>query len=223
MRSMRRAKGFTLVELLVVMGIIAILVAISLPLAGIALQHAYSAGCSSRMRTLGIAFLSYASDNNGQFPGRVVNAGDHKWPYLLQEYVGGDAHAYVDPGDPVARQVASKDLISDQANNSSFFFNGFNDLGAYNDQSISVHLVNLTDSSNLILLGQKQHGSDQFYMDFVEGNQNDILNKSAYFKGANYLFADGSARYISLQEYTANNDDTLWLVDKSYQIPTAGH
>jgi prepilin-type processing-associated H-X9-DG protein len=103
----------------------------------------------------------------------------------------------------------------------SFFFNGFNDLGAYNNPSVTVSLVNLTDASNLILLGQKVNGITQYYMDFVEGNQDDVLNKTAYFGGSNYVFADGSARFLYQSQYS----DTMWLINQNYNIPPipAGH
>jgi prepilin-type processing-associated H-X9-DG protein len=56
-------------------------------------------------------------------------------------------------------------------------------------------------------------------MDFVEppgGNENDILNKTAYFAGSNYVFADGSARFIKKTDY----NDQMWLVNQNYVIPT---
>jgi prepilin-type processing-associated H-X9-DG protein len=58
-------------------------------------------------------------------------------------------------------------------------------------------------------------GTGHFYMDFAEGNQNEVLNKASYGNGANYLFADGSVRFLRVEDY----DDTLWLVGKSNPIP----
>jgi prepilin-type N-terminal cleavage/methylation domain-containing protein/prepilin-type processing-associated H-X9-DG protein len=216
MRRRSSTHGFTLIELLVVLGIIALLCAFLYPALSLATRHAQCAGCASHMRMLGIAFMNYASDNDGQIPGRVQN-GD-KWPVLLLPYVG-DPKAYVDPGDPIASKVPSQDLASNDANNSSFFFNGFNDLGAYTNPNVDIRLVNISNSTNVILLGQKISGSTQYYMDFVEaphGNQNDILNKVAYFGGSNYTFADGSVRFMLLNDY----NDNMWLVNTNYQIPS---
>jgi prepilin-type N-terminal cleavage/methylation domain-containing protein/prepilin-type processing-associated H-X9-DG protein len=216
MNRCRRHAAFTLIELLVTIAIIALLVAMAFPATQAAIQHAHCSGCAARMRSLGVAFVSYSNDNDGQLPGRVTGSND-KWPVLLLPYVQ-DPKCYVDPGDPVAVKVPEQNIVSNSGNNSSFFFNGFNDLGFYNNPSLTVRLVNLSDSSNLILLGQKVHGSTQYYMDFVEngGNQNDILNKTAYFGGSNYVFADGSARFMLLSQYS----DDMWLVNKSYVIPT---
>jgi prepilin-type N-terminal cleavage/methylation domain-containing protein/prepilin-type processing-associated H-X9-DG protein len=212
--------GFTLVELLVVIGIIAILVTVSFSAFGMASQHAHSSACLAHMRTLGMAFVSYSTDNDGELPGRVTEGGKDRWPVLLLPYVGGDPKVYVDPGDPVANKVPPQNLVSNNGNNSSFFFNGFNDLGFYTNPTLTIRMVDLNDTSNLLLLGQKVHGSDQYYMDFVEGNENDILNKQSYFGGSNYVFADGSARFLYLSQY----DNMMWLVNKSYQIPPVpGH
>jgi prepilin-type N-terminal cleavage/methylation domain-containing protein/prepilin-type processing-associated H-X9-DG protein len=212
--ALMKRNGFTLVELLVVIGIIAVLAALSFAIAPSAIRHAQCAGCEARMRGLAIAFIQYAADNDGALPGRTLTT--DKWPVLLLPYVS-DPKNYVDPGDPVASAVASNQLASNGGNASSFFFNGFNDLGAFNNPNITVTLASIGNASNLALLGQKVHGSTQYYMDFEEGNQNDVLNKTAYFNGANYAFADGSVRYISLANYT----DQIWLMNQNYAIPTA--
>src|SRR5688572_20699147 len=64
--------GFTLVELLVVIGIIAVLIAILLP----ALNRAREAGrrvkCLSNMRQLSQAVLMFTAENKGKMPGRAA-------------------------------------------------------------------------------------------------------------------------------------------------------
>ena len=136
MRRAVKAAGFTLIELLVVIGIIAILLGISLAALPSAIRHADSAGCASHMRGLALAFLQYATDNDGALPGRI-QTGD-KWPVLLLPYIS-DPKNYVDPGDPIACAVPVQNLASNSANNSSFFFNGFNDLGALRESKRHGH------------------------------------------------------------------------------------
>ena len=63
-----RRGGFTLVELLVVIGIIALLISILIPVLGRARDQANRVACLSNIRQIGIAFRMYASDNKDWCP-----------------------------------------------------------------------------------------------------------------------------------------------------------
>jgi prepilin-type N-terminal cleavage/methylation domain-containing protein len=64
----RRRRAFTLVELLVVVGIIALLIGILLPVLNRARAAANRAVCLSNIRQLGVGILMYCNDNRGWFP-----------------------------------------------------------------------------------------------------------------------------------------------------------
>ena len=89
----RRAAGFTLVELLVVIGIIALLISILLPSLGKARQTAKASVCLSNLRQVGLAYQMYAQDNKGYLP-FIKNPtwndpNNVYWFRALTKYMGG--------------------------------------------------------------------------------------------------------------------------------------
>ena len=75
-----RAAGFTLVELLVVIGIIAILTAILLPAMGAAREQAKRVVCANDIRVFGQSVTLYANQNKGKVP---MHHGGANWLWDL--------------------------------------------------------------------------------------------------------------------------------------------
>ncbi|MCH8913991.1 MAG: prepilin-type N-terminal cleavage/methylation domain-containing protein, partial [Planctomycetes bacterium] len=65
---MKRIKGFTLIEMLVVVAIIALLIAILLPSLSKARELARQTICGTNMKEIGTTFYIYQSDNLDDFP-----------------------------------------------------------------------------------------------------------------------------------------------------------
>ena len=76
-------RAFTLVELLVVVGVIAVLVALLMPALSRAREHARRVACLANVRTLTASWLAYAHNNRGRLCGAVPGPADrpafHDW------------------------------------------------------------------------------------------------------------------------------------------------
>ena len=70
-----RRRGFTLVELLVVIGIIAVLISILLPALGKAREQARTVACASNLRQLMFGFIMFANEHHQTMPGGWYDRG----------------------------------------------------------------------------------------------------------------------------------------------------
>lgn len=68
LRTGRKAKGFTLIELMIVIAIIAILAAILVPNFIRARAQGQSTACKSNLKNIGTALEMYSTDFSGRFP-----------------------------------------------------------------------------------------------------------------------------------------------------------
>jgi prepilin-type N-terminal cleavage/methylation domain-containing protein len=113
--------GFTLVELLVVIGIIALLISILMPALNKAHVQAQLTVCKSQLRQNGLAIMMYANDNKGRYPPGVLfnfpfamNRGAAPWDpattgpsaeemyygNLLKQYAGAVVKTFYCPFQP---------------------------------------------------------------------------------------------------------------------------
>jgi prepilin-type N-terminal cleavage/methylation domain-containing protein len=80
-RASRTTRGFSLIELLVAIAIIAVLIGILLPVLGFARRHARVLQCTANVRTQGQTVTAYTLDHAGDMPPRLA--------YINAETPGG--------------------------------------------------------------------------------------------------------------------------------------
>jgi type IV pilus assembly protein PilA len=89
-------KGFTLVEIMIVVAIIALLAAIAIPNLLRARLTANEASAQATLRTISTAAETFAAANNGNFPDSIDNltSVDATPPYLNEDYTDGPRQGY---------------------------------------------------------------------------------------------------------------------------------
>ena len=220
------ARGFTLVEMLVVIGIIAILASLLMPSLARAKAKANQIKCLSNLRQLGLGLTLYAGDYNGEFPARRIPP--NAWPHKLKPYFVAWP-ILVCPSD----RFGVVGLFANEQNpNRSFLINGFND---FFKKTLSPadyqrhrqwrwpHGMKESDipkPSETIIFGEKRTGSFHVHMDIDQGQRgNDFeeIDHRRHGSGSNFAFADNSVRLLKKnQELYPEN---LWSVREEFRYP----
>jgi len=88
MRPAPHHRAFTLVELLVTIGILAILVSLLLPMARTWNTGAQTVACSGNLRQMFLYLDAYSRENNGVYPAVSDATTGNSWWLTLQNFIG---------------------------------------------------------------------------------------------------------------------------------------
>jgi prepilin-type N-terminal cleavage/methylation domain-containing protein/prepilin-type processing-associated H-X9-DG protein len=177
-------RAFTLVELLVVIGIIALLAALLLPALADARERSRQTQCASNLRTLATGLLVYSQDNHGALPGIATNP-QQPWDWIywgpwqgppydvfsngpLCRYVGKDEAVFRCPSDDALHHTIPAGSVEQPLGpyRYSYIINPFSMGGITRYQCCLV-----TDQARL---SSVRHPSDKILM--IEGNEQTLID-----------------------------------------------
>jgi prepilin-type N-terminal cleavage/methylation domain-containing protein/prepilin-type processing-associated H-X9-DG protein len=211
---MGKRNAFTLIELLLVIGIIAALISILLPAIAAARRSAQCVQCQSNLRTIGQALHAYAGENHGWlYPVPVPLFGldvapNLRWPAVVFKVPAATGPLPYDPAsftrmpeDPITFPVKPYTpavLIcpaegNDLKEEHTYLLNGH--LG---DRGFRLGNRDLAGRSpaEVVLAGEKYPRERDYFLERQEFNRLVDAYRHGRTKGSNYLFIDG---HVDLQ------------------------
>ena len=180
--------GFTLVELLVVIGIIALLISILLPALNKARRQAQIVQCASNMRQLALAFTNYCQDNRGKDMSYYYANGTSaqiNWAVVILPYVYPAAKNYDLLSSNAAVQAAVEKLGLENNTNTVYLCPAANTLYPGDATGTSV-----TPSDNTPASGGNA-GGGTFQNCWGAAQSTDYMNCSYTINGYMYETGEG--------------------------------
>lgn len=205
-----RCRGFTLVELLVVIGIIAILISMLLPAINKATIQSKTVACKANLQQNYQFLLMYANANKGHMFPVGFGAGmpmDKVWPNYVFTPPRGDPPTMICPADqePVGKH--------------SYLLNSH-----IPARQIRYGATKGVSSSEIILMGEKKTTSHHYYMDAEDG---DLASEVEFYRhglrqGSNYLYMDGHVETMIFQNLKKSLDpwDPLEKIESPSNPPS---
>lgn len=207
------SRGFSLVELLMVIAVVAVLAAILFPVYRGVQQKAESSKCATNMRSIGAAFLAYSADHGGYLPAARLHPGadsslgrqnqNGHWETELAEYVGfnirkvalddGNVSLMICPGGRTGMNAntANREMDNEPGDN----------LSGPGDYQTPLALV--PDPTNTVLLGDSDnyhHGVWKGMTSSEESGEYQSGDPIRHDGKANYLFVDGHVELLNLED-----------------------
>lgn len=209
-----QSKGFTLIELMVVISIIAMLMGILLPALNKARQQAKKLICSSNMRQVGIAVQTYIVDSENRLPPSSchISNPDQYWLRVLSKYTGEQllfrcpsdkSDNFVDWDKPLSQQLdkryssfAVNALLDPVCFRYGGSTNRYNRVDLIRKPMYCIWICEAPDTENFQLADhihpESWEGSVEYAKTFIAWDRH--MGKS------NYLFADGHVETLEFED-----------------------
>lgn len=199
--------AFTLVELLVVIGILALLISVLMPALSGARRASKATACLSNLRQIGMATMMYINDAKGRFPRSSHSAlasNVMPWGYALVPYLTGKP--YAGPADLSWNKLFNSlyrcpadDRTDRYSYGKSVWFEltgpEIGELVGAADGPTYYRITDVRASSATVLFGELDSGSmgDHIMAHFWYIGGAPEVDKKRHGKTSNYVFVDGHA------------------------------
>ncbi len=220
---MKKSKAFTLVELLVVIGIIALLISILLPSLNAAREAARKVQCASNQRQIALGVIQYTNDNHGFAPvvydsgyattsGGYINQRLHSLKYIRTTATPGSTG--LAGGDVYQMYMCPTATVSDRPN---WFSVGYNGIYFGKDERYYTKLSRVRRSAETMMWVDAYetsylYGSADSYRVFCTFFYSTLTEYYGYpafrHRGyANVAYCDGHVAGLAKQDFLNNFDD----------------
>jgi prepilin-type N-terminal cleavage/methylation domain-containing protein/prepilin-type processing-associated H-X9-DG protein len=226
--KVKNQPGFTLIEILVVIAIIALLSALLFPALSRAREGGRTKVCLSNMKQLGLAFQQYVQDNGRRYPGageyQKWGSGGH-WVAGTNDTDAGSAGKLADLATFkwTGKTADVEDgAIFPYAKSAQIYICPSNADGRNKRLSYSMncaiagmHDVRMSQPSEIIVLVDEDKANDGFWYAVNSANSTDALTR-VHNNGGNLLFADGHAKFYSYDVYPLDSEHGALKVDMTH-------
>jgi prepilin-type N-terminal cleavage/methylation domain-containing protein len=168
-RDLLRYAGFSLIEVIVVIAIIAILIGLLLPTLQGARAASKSIACQSNMRQIGVAMAAYAAENAGWlFPpddGNFTTLAPvyHRWPQIVMHTKPPPDPTSTDPRDWTPKIVLCPADDADPNEAHSYVVNGH--LVEKKVRYFSKNFGGPVTNSDVVVMGEKITTENDYYVE----------------------------------------------------------
>lgn len=217
----RRASSnsaFSLLELLITIAVIAILLALAVPIVGSGIRSSNTAGCASNLRQIGAAMLAHAADNDGELP-NANNSIGRPWDMQLAAYLGLD----VTKVKPSSILTCKEDKRAKVGTKSGDWRRSYtvsargstDDIGVFGRSGgPSRKLSSLPHPQLTVMMAEWFTANNiQFATNYtcVDGWRDvNAKDPSHHGKGANYVFCDGHLELLTPRDVATSPKITGW-------------
>ncbi len=225
----RRHRGFTLVELMVAIGIIAVLAGLLFPVFKTVRDKGKVTLCSNNLQQLGLGFQQYLQDYQQRYPGggqyqEWANGGHWVGADLNGNNAagtsGGTAVALTNPGDPIgqpytgAEAKPEKGALYSYVKNAQVYVCPSEQNGEFKRLTYSMNCaiaglnatVRMKQPTEVVLLVDENNANDGYFYTAGIGaaGSTDALSTN-HSKGGSLLFCDGHVKFYNYAALPLDN------------------